>query len=115
MIREAQFVGPDGWEVALRSEDGKVKVTVKGQDQLQVTERAQKIEAMDAVIQAVIPLLRAVRNGLSKRVYASLDVNSPLIREATMNILREAVMSAISVDDVELLSMIPTRTHTPAP
>lgn len=108
MIRDDSIHPPIlGTEVHLRTPDGNTWVTVGSRDLSELEHHARRIEANDAVIQAVIPLLRAVRNGLSKRVYVILEDEDPSIWEA--------VSSAINADDVELLSMIPTRTYTPAP
>lgn len=108
MIRDDSIHPPIlGTEVHLRTHDGKTWVTVGSRDLKELEHHARRIEAMDAVIQVVIPLLRAVRNGLSKRVHEILEDEDPSISEA--------VSSAIDVGDVELLSMIPTRTDSPAP
>lgn len=108
MIRDDSIHPPIlGTEVHLRTHDGKTWVTVGSRDLSELEHHARRIEAMDAVIQVVIPLLRAVRNGLSKRVYDSLD-------DWGSNSQKRA-LEAVNVDDVELLSMIPTRTDSPAP
>lgn len=105
MIRDTSFSKPG--EIRLREPGSGIIVTMAGTDLEEIEHHARRIEAMDAVFQAVIPLLRAVGSGLSKRVYAILEDEDPSIWEA--------VSSAIEVDDVELLSMIPTNTYTPAP
>lgn len=120
MIRDDSIHPPIlGTEVHLRTPDGKTWVTVGSRDLSELEHHARRIEANDAVIQAVIPLLRAVRNGLAKRVYMFLNdsmlYNLPADPRAEPDAIRKLVMNALDVDDVELLSMIPTRTDTPAP
>lgn len=116
MIRDDSIHPPIlGTEVHLRTHDGKTWVTVGSRDLKELEHHARRIEAMDAVIQVVIPLLRAVRNGLSKRVHSSLEPFTGQAGPATLDAVRKATMGAFNVDDVELLSMIPTRTDSPAP
>lgn len=111
MIRDDSIHPPIlGTEVHLRTPDGKTWVTVGSRDLSELEHHARRIEAADAVIQVVIPILRAVRNGLSKRIHERMvPQGSPTSEEI------RKVLDVLDVDDVELLSMIPTRTETPAP